>query len=159
MKHPRKGIRSTSKKAKTKGDNVQSVTVPIPQVAPPSLTQYIEEPRPYPGPAYNTRIDGVNIIPDDELIANVFCFGAFADKISGVICNDLTGNFPFMSIDGSVCFFALYPYELNAILVKAIANVDDHSIYEAYKEVFETLEAKGYKPKMNVMDNQATKYI
>ena len=53
----------------------------------------------------------------------------------------------------------MYHYELNAILVKAIANVDDRSIYEAYKEVFETLEAKGYKPKMNVMDNQATKYI
>jgi hypothetical protein len=64
-----------------------------------------------------------------------------------------------MSIDGSVCFFVLYHYELIAILVKAIANVDDHSIYEAYKEVFETLEAKGYKPKMNVMDNQATKVI
>ena len=44
-------------------------------------------------------------------------------------------------------------------MVKAIANVDNHSIYEAYKEVFKTLEAKGYKPKMNVMDNQATKYI
>jgi hypothetical protein len=64
-----------------------------------------------------------------------------------------------MSIDGSVCFFVFYHYELNAILVKAIANVDDRSIYEAYKEVFETLETKGYKPKMNVMDNQATKYI
>jgi hypothetical protein len=25
--------------------------------------------------------------------------------------------------------------------------------------MFESLEAKGYKPKMNVMDNQATKYI
>jgi hypothetical protein len=64
-----------------------------------------------------------------------------------------------MSIDGSVCFFVLYHYELNAILVKAIANVDNHSIYVAYKEVFKTLEAKGYKPKMNVMDNQATKFI
>jgi hypothetical protein len=53
-----------------------------------------------------------------------------------------------MSIDGSVCFFVLYHYELNAILVKPIANVDDRSIYEAYKEVFETLEAKEYKPKM-----------
>jgi len=38
-------------------------------------------------------------------------------------------------------------------------NLDDRSIFEAYKELFETLEAKGYKPKMNVMDNQATKYI
>ncbi len=101
----------------------------------------------------------VNLIPDDKLIANKFCFGAFADKISGVVCNDLTGHFPFMSIDGSVCFFVLYHYETNAILAKPIANVDDRSIFEAYKEVFETLEVKGYKPKMNVMDNQATKYI
>jgi hypothetical protein len=43
--------------------------------------------------------------------------------------------------------------------VKAIKNLDDHSIYKAYKEVFKMLEAKGYKPKMNVMDNQVTKYI
>jgi len=45
--------------------------------------------------------------------------------------------------------------------VKAIANVDDRSIFATYKEIFETLEveAKGYKPKINVMDNQATKYI
>ena len=89
----------------------------------------------------------------------MFCFGAFADKISGVVYNDLTGNFPFMSIDGSVCFFVMYHYETNAILVKAIANVDDRSICEAYKELFEILENKGYKPKMNVMDNQATKHI
>jgi hypothetical protein len=73
---------------------------------------------------------------------------------SGVVYNDLTGNFSVMSIDGSV-----YHYKTNTILVKAIKNLDDHSIYEAYKELFETLEAKGYKPKMNVMDNQATKYI
>jgi hypothetical protein len=89
----------------------------------------------------------------------VFCFGAFADKVSGVVYNDLTGNFPFMSIDGSVCFFVLYHYKTNAILVKPIANVDDCSMFAAYKEMFESLEAKGYKPKMNVMHNQATKYI
>ena len=166
MKRPKKGIRSTRKTATTKGGLVSvpvpqgaPVLVPVPQVTPPLLTHYIEEPRPYPGPAYEARMDGVNIIPDNESIANVFYFGAFADKISGVVYNDLTGNFPFMSIDGSVCFFVLYHYELNAILVKAIAKVDDHSIYEAYKEIFKTLEAKGYKPKMNVMDNQATKFI
>jgi hypothetical protein len=28
-----------------------------------------------------------------------------------------------------------------------------------HMEMFESLEAKGYKPKMNVMDNQTTKYI
>ena len=101
----------------------------------------------------------VNYITDDESIANVFCFGAFADKVSGVVYNDLTGNFLFMSIDGSVCFFVLYHYKMNAILVKPIANVDNRSMFAAYKELFETLEEKGYKPKMNVMDNQVTKYI
>ena len=113
---------------------------------------------PYNGPAYNAHMK-VNYIPDGESIANVFCFGAFADKVSGVVYNDLTRNFPFMSIDGSVCFFVLYHYKTNAILVKPITNVDNCSIFAAYKEIFETLEEKGYKPKMNVIDNQAMKYI
>jgi hypothetical protein len=32
-------------------------------------------------------------------------------------------------------------------------------VFEAYKAHFEMLEAKGYTPKVNVMDNQATMYI
>jgi hypothetical protein len=76
-----------------------------------------------------------------------------------VVYNDLTGNIPFMSIDGCVCFFVMYHYKTNDILVKAIKNLDNHSIFEAYKELFKNLEAKGYKPKMNIMDNQAMKYI
>ncbi len=159
MKRQKKGIRSTSKKAKTKGAGIQHVPAPIPQVTPPILPGYIEDPGPYLGPAYDARLGGVNIIPDTNRLQMYFVFGAFADKISGVVYNDLTSNFPFMSINGSVCFFVLYHYELKAILVKAIANVEDHSIYEAYKEVFESLEVKGFKPKMNVMDNQATKFI
>ena len=110
------------------------------------------EPWPYPGPAYGSRMDAT-LIPDDDLIANVFCFGAFANKISGVVYNDLAGQFPFMSIDGSVCFFVLCHYK-KTILVKPIVNIDDQN-----KKVFASLEAKGYKPKMNVIGNQATKYI
>ena len=104
-------------------------------------------------------MNGSNVIVDDELIANVFCFGAFADKVTSVIYNDLKGNFPFMSLDGSVCFFVMYHYETNAILATPIANLDNKSIFKAYKAHFEMLEAKGYKPRVNVMDNQATKYI
>jgi hypothetical protein len=32
---------------------------------------------------------------DDESIANIFCFGAFADKNSGVVYNNWMGEFPF----------------------------------------------------------------
>jgi len=159
MKRPKKGIRSTTKQVKTKGDsNVLSIPVPVPQATPHVLPLFVKQ-LPYNGLAYNAHME-VNYIPDnDESIANVFCFGAFANKVSGVVYNDLTGNFPFMSIGGNVCFFVMYHYKTNAILVKAIANVDDCSVFDAYKEIFETLEAKGYKPKMNAMDNQATKYI
>ena len=158
MKRPKKGIRSTQKQVKTKGDsNIPSIPVPVPQAATHLLPLFVE-PMPYNGPAYNARMEA-SYIPDNKSIANVFYFGAFADKVSGVVYNDLTGKFPFMSIDGSVCFFVLYHYETNTLLVKPIANVDDRSIFAAYKEIFETLEAKGYKPKMNMMDNQATKYI
>jgi hypothetical protein len=58
-----------------------------------------------------------------------------------------------------VCFFVLYHYESNAILAKPIAGLDDICIFNAYKEYFEMLSDKGLKPKLNVMDNQATKHI
>jgi hypothetical protein len=77
---------------------------PIAQANLPILPLFNNVP-PYPGLAYHATI-GHNIIADDESIANVFCFGAFANKITGVVYNDLTGHFPFMSLDGSVCFLS-----------------------------------------------------
>jgi len=121
-----------------KGDSVINIPTTIRQVGPIILPIFVD-PLQYHGPAYGAQSQ-VNLIPDDKSISNVFCFGAFANKISGVVYNDLTGNFPFMSIDGSVFFFVMYHYRTNAILVKAIENLDDHSIYKAYKELFETLE-------------------
>jgi hypothetical protein len=107
MKQPKKGIKSTRIKVKTKGNvDIPIVCTPVPQVAPPLLALFVE-PWPYPGPAYKEHMDAT-LIPDNESIANAFCFGAFADKISGVVYNDLTGKFPFMSIDGSFYFFVLY---------------------------------------------------
>jgi hypothetical protein len=100
------------------------------------------------------------IIADNEdSIAKVFCYGAFADHHSGVINNDLTGNFPFVLFDGSVCFLVMYHYKANAIMATPISGLDDRSIFNAYKKNFEELKAKGFTPKLNVMDNQATKQI
>ncbi len=54
-------------------------------------------------------------------------FGVFADKVTGVVYNDLTGNFPFMSLDGSVSYFVMYHYETHTILATLIANLDNKS--------------------------------
>ncbi len=96
---------------------------------------------------------------DNVTIANKFCFGAFADKTSGIVYHDLTGLFPFISLDSSVCFFVLYHYESNCILATTISGLDDKTIFEAFKKYFDELTAKGFKPKLNIMDNQATKHI
>ena len=97
-----------------------------------------------------------NIIKDidDHSIANVFCFGAFANKVTGVMYNDCTSDFPYRSLDGNVCFFVMYHYETNAILASPIPGLNSATILTAY-----TLVSKGFTPKLNVMDNQATKVI
>ena len=72
---------------------------------------------------------------EDATIANVFFFGAFADKTSGIVYNDLTGSFPFVLLEGSVCFFVLYHYKSNCILASPIKGMDDKTIFEEYKSI------------------------
>jgi hypothetical protein len=108
-------------------------TAPGAQPLPPVLPLFDKIPV-YPGPAYNAQ-PGPNVIAEDvdESIANIFCFGAFSDRNSRIIYHDLTGLFPYMSFDGSVCYFVLYHYEFNAILAKPITGLDDMSIFTGYK--------------------------
>jgi hypothetical protein len=128
----------------------------------------------YPGPAYGRRQDPqwirvqedsvqqpnlIRMDNDDAIISNIFCFGAFANTTSGIVYNNLTGSFPFMLLEGSVCFFVLYHYESNCILASLIKGMDDRTIFETYKKYFKELTTKGFKPKLNIMDNQATKHI
>ena len=73
-----------------------------------------------------------NVIEDDDMAnmmlnANLYCFTAFADKHTGTLYNDLTGTFPFMLLEGNICFLILYHYESNAILALPISGFsDDH---------------------------------
>jgi hypothetical protein len=102
-----------------------------------------------------------NVIVDNcnESIANVFCYGALTNRHSGVVYNNLMGDFPFILFDKSICYLIMYMYEPNVILATPIAGLDNTSIYNAYKSNFEELASKGFKPKLNVMDNQAIKHI
>ncbi len=64
-----------------------------------------------------------------------------------------------MLLDGNVCFFVMYHYETSPILATPIPCLDLSSILAAYKKNFENLKEKGYKPKLNFMDNQAMNVI
>jgi hypothetical protein len=92
MKRPHKGIRSTTPKETTHAPNTHILRTPqrVPDVTMPGLVCLNEnkEERVPILPLHNL----INDI-EDESIANVFCFGAFTNKITGVVYN-LYGRFP-----------------------------------------------------------------
>ncbi len=154
MKRPRQGIRSTTPRAAMQHTGV----LPLIEDAPVNATDNSAQQAREDDAILDDADDNwdfpniqpsapANLIADDEShasIANVFAYGAFADKHSGVVCHDLTGSFPFLLLDSSVCFFVLYHYESNSILAKPLKGLDDKVIFEAYKKFHLLLTKKGY---------------
>jgi hypothetical protein len=153
MKRPRMRIRSNQCK-----NAIETVTAPT-LTYPPLCDNHstdgeIEDVRPFPP-------TNANIIEDNNRLsdANIFCFAAFADKKTGILYNDLTGTFPFMSLEGIMCFLIVYHYKTNAILALPIAGFSDNIIFAACQQQYNLLKSKGYKIRLNAIDNQATKVI
>ncbi len=151
MKRRRQGIRST----RTSTGIWAHV---LPQLSPEMVA--IQEP---PRPQIPFTLNP-NVIEDSNMVnmmlnANLYCFAVFADKHRGTIFNDLTGTFPFMLLEGNVCFLVAYHYETNAILALPISGFSDDVIFRAYKEIYEMIESKGFVIRFNVMDNQSSKVI
>jgi hypothetical protein len=148
MKQPSKGLRSTTFNPSLSTFTLSLLRLPY----APSIHQNI-----VPGliPANNNDKPRLALIDniDNKSIANVFCFGAFANKNTGAVYNDCTGSFPFMLLDG-VFFCVMYHYEANALFVTQVASLNSQSILVAYKTNFKFLVRKGYTPIINVMDNQ-----
>ncbi len=151
MKQPHQGIRSTTQRQPRAPPSNQQL--PIEQAVPidnKSNMDDLSEPWVNIGPPKH----GPNVIVDDNdsSIGNIFCFGAFADKQTGILYNDLTGSFPYMSLERNVCFLVVYHYKSNAILALPISGFDNNTIFVMYETQFEFLESKGHNIKLNVMD-------
>ncbi len=93
-----KGIQSTHMTKPTAATQVYSL-LPRPQQVEDHTMPRLNHPQ------HNNKVDNriIGLPPhliqelDKYSIANVFCFEAFADKLSGVVYNDCTGDFPYMS--------------------------------------------------------------
>ena len=55
--------------------------------------------------------------------------------------------------------FVCYVYESNAILVRPMKSRSDECMVAAYQDVYEYLEATGFKPTLNVTDNECSKAV
>jgi hypothetical protein len=159
MKRPHQGIRSTSiKQPRLPPSGRKNTTVQAAPIADKEIwIDDISDPSFHAGPI--DQGPSVIVEDNDSSLGNNFCFAAFADKRTGVLYNDLTGSFPYMSLEGNVCYLITYHYKSNAILGLPISGFDDKTVFAAYKTQFELLESKGYKIKLYVMDNQCTKQI
>jgi hypothetical protein len=144
MKHPRMGIHITL------WQNTH-----VPSAAPTRTnTAHIEvlstnslSPNVQPSPTSYANIIGNN---NTSLDANIFCFDAFADKRTDILYNNLTGAFPFMSLEGNNCFLIVCHQETNAILDLPIMGFSNNIIFAAYQQQYNLLESKGYKIQLNV---------
>jgi hypothetical protein len=153
MKRPTMGIHSTQSKGATVPITAPTHTYP-PLCNDHSSDSLIYNVRPFP-------LNNANIIDDDNRSseANIFCFAPFEDKRTGILYNNLTGTFPFMSLKGNVCFLIIYHNKTNAVLALPIAGFSDDIIFAAYQQQYNLLQSRGCKTHLNVMDNQATKVI
>jgi hypothetical protein len=102
MKRPWKGIRSARHfvaagmpPAQDTDDVASNNTILIPNDDDPEVS--IDN-MPMPVSTHTNVIAN-----DDDSDANVFVFAAFADKQTRTLYSDLTGAFPFMSLEGNVC--------------------------------------------------------
>jgi hypothetical protein len=113
-------------------------------------------------PAINHTRHDVNSQQSDEDICaahDMFCFAALSDLITGTMYTNLSGAFPVRSFKSMQNIFVVYIYNLNAILVGAMPSKNNTAMITTFNKILATLAVCGYKPTLNVMDNECSKMV
>ena len=76
--------------------------------------------------------------------------------MNGNIYTDLKGEFPVTSVRGHKLIYVAYSYDANGILWEPIKRKNDSEMSRVFKTVYENLEKRGIKPKLCIMDNEAS---
>jgi hypothetical protein len=90
---------------------------------------------------------------------DMFCFAALANLNTGTIYTKLLGAFPIRSFESMQYIFVVCIYNLDAILVCAMPSVNNAAMIAAFTKICATLAAHGYKPTLNVTDNECSKMV
>jgi hypothetical protein len=96
--------------------------------------------------------------PDlDHGIKTQFAYAATID--AGQIYTDQTGRFPVVSRKGNKYIMILYDYDSNAILAQPIKDRTAPELLKAFQVMEQELVARGLKPKLMKLDNEASKLL
>jgi hypothetical protein len=74
----------------------------------------------------------------------------------GQVCTDLTGAFPTQSSKGNNGLMICYSYDANYIRPIAMKSKSGAEWVRAFGVLFDEMTAKGFKPKLQTMDNEAS---
>jgi hypothetical protein len=74
----------------------------------------------------------------------------------GKLYTDLTGNFPVRSSKGNSYIMVCYVYDCNYVKVVPMKSRSASEWVNAYDHIHQELTAKGFKPKLQTLDNEAS---
>jgi hypothetical protein len=96
--------------------------------------------------------------PDvDQGIKTQYIYAATID--AGQIYTDQTGIFPVVSSKGNKYIMILYDFDSNAILAQPIKDRTAPELLRAFQVIEQELVARGLKPKLMKLDNEASKLL
>jgi hypothetical protein len=111
--------------------------------------------------ARTTKIKDAQLLdPENDIdhgIKTQFVYAATID--AGQIYTDQTGRFPVVSSKGNKYIMILYDYYSNAILEQPIKDRTAPDLLKAFQVMEHELVARGLKPKLTRLDNQASKLL
>jgi hypothetical protein len=111
--------------------------------------------------ARTTKIEDAELLdPEANLdhgIKTQYVYAATID--AGQIYTDQTGRFPVVSSKGNTYTMVIYDYDSNAILAKLIKDRTAPELLKAFQFMEQELVAKGLKPKLMKLDNEASKLL
>jgi hypothetical protein len=74
----------------------------------------------------------------------------------GQLYTDLTGKFPVLSSKGNSYVMACFVYDCNYVKVIPMRSQSSSEWVKAYDTVHQELTVKGFKPKLQTLDNEAS---
>jgi hypothetical protein len=111
--------------------------------------------------ARSTKINNTKVImeePDlDQGIKTQYGYAATID--AGQIYTDQTGRFPVILSKDNKYIIILYDYDINAIMAQPIKDRTAPELLRAFQVMEQELAARGLKPKLMKLDNEASKLL
>jgi hypothetical protein len=111
--------------------------------------------------ARSTKVKETKVITEEtDLDQGIKTHNVYAATIdAGQIYTDQTGRFPEVSSKGNKYIMILYDYDRNAIMAQPAKDRTAPELLRAFQVMEHKLVARGLKPKLMKLDNEASKLL